>query len=313
MKIKTPDQLPIYSRIDTLAFLVRYNLSREMVAALKLANGGRFRLSRNIPKARMQGWQEAIVLQSPTRAALEIAARIPSDCLLVVRLDPCRDHIQPDQQSADIYADYFQKHAIQRNVMTETLMVGNTTYSARQRGRTILVIYSTKLCKATGEYCVHIEIRIRGGAKLKRMGLGTIQQILDFDHNAFWEKHLVLIEPKYRTEQQIIDAVVVRNRYKYQQGLWNGCNPEKRITSVIHRMRATAEDSDGIVPTVFPQESRKWEMALKVFGTRPQLIDKTPYMNALAIDNPTSIIKQAICHTHSTWRDFEDVKELSSC
>ena len=310
MKINTPDQLPIYSRIDTLAFLMRYHLPKDMVAALKEANGGRFRMSRNIKMAFRWGWQEVIVLQSPTRAALEIAAQIATDDLLVVRFDPCRDHIEPDQQSADIGADYFQKHAIQRNVMTETLMVGNTTYSARHRGRTVLVIYSTKLCKATGEYCVHIEIRIKGGAKLKGMGLGTIRQILDFDHEAFWEKHLVLIEPQYRTEDKIIDAVVARNRHKYRKGMWNGCNPEIRIASAIHRMRATTEDSEGIMPTVFPQESRRWEMALKISRTRPHLIDKTPYMNAMAIDNPTAIINKTVCHTSSYWQDFEDVKVL---
>ena len=267
-------------------------------------------MSRNIKKAFRWGWQEVIVLQSPTRTALEIAAQIAIDDLLVVRFDPCRDHIQPDQQTADIYADYLQRHAVQRHVVTETLMCRNTTYSARHRSRTNLVIYSTKLSKATGEHCAHLELRIRGGAKLKRMGYGTIQQIIDMDHQAFWNKHLVLIEPQYRTEVTIIDAVVARNRHKYKRGLWNGANPERRIANTIHRMRATTEDSDNTMPTVFPQESRKWEKALKVFATKPQLIDKTPYMNAIAIDNPRAIINKAVCHTSSKWQDFEDVKVL---
>lgn len=306
----TPQQFPIYARFDTVIFLLKFQLPKEMVTAFTEANGGRFRPFGNLMNAYRWGWQQGIILQSPTRAALDIAATISTKDLVPVRLDPCLDHIQPDQQTADIYTDFMQKHAIQSNVRTETLMCVNTSYSARHRGRTNLVMYSTKLDKVTGQHCAHIEIRIKGGAKLKRMGLGTIQKILDFDHATFWEKHLILIDPKYRTEQQIIDAVVARNRYKNRHGLWNGANAEKRITNLIHRARATTEDGDNTMPTVFPQESRKWERALLINGTRPRLLDKTPYMPTMAVDNPKAIIQQATCHTSSKWQDFENVKVL---
>ena len=304
---------PIYARLDTIIFLLNFHLPKEMVTAFTEANGGRFRPFGNLMNAYRWGWQQGIILQSPTRAALEIAATISTKDLIPVRLDPCLDHIQPDQQTADIYTDFMQKHAIQSNVRTETLMCVDTSYSARHRGRTNLVMYSTKLDKVTGQHCAHIEIRIKGGAKLKRMGLGTIQQILDFDHSAFWEKHLILIDPRYRTEQQVIDAVVARNRYKNRDGLWNCGNAEKRIANLIHRARATTEDRDDTKPIVFPAESRRWERALLINGTRPKLLDKTPYMPTVALDNPKTIIQQATCHTSSYWQDFEHVEVLRSC
>jgi hypothetical protein len=281
-----------------------------MVAAFKEANGGRYHPINNLKNAYRWGWQQGIILQSPTRAALELAATISPEDLLPARLDLCLDNDKPDQQSADIDTDFMQKHSIQSNVRTETLMCKHSSYAARHRGRTNLVMYSTKLNKVTGLHCAHFEIRIKGGAKLKRMGLGTIQQILDFDHKAFWKKYLILIEPKYRTEQQIIDAVVARNRYKNRHGLWNGGSAEKRFANLIHRARATTEDWNDTAPTVFPQESRRWEKALLIKGTRPKLLDKTPYLPTMVIDNPKSIMQQATCHTSSYWQDFEDVKVL---
>ena len=301
----TQTPLPIYARVDTLDFVLRFHLPKDMVAAFREANGLRFRTFGVNKYARCRGWQQGITLQSPTRAALELAAAISPSELLPVGLHPCLDNIQPDQESADELIDFFQKHAVQRNVMTMTVMHEETSYGARGNGRTRLVMYSTKLDKVTGQPCAHVEIRLRGGAKLNSMGLGTIRQILDFDHEAFWEKHLVLIEPKFRTVQEVIDAVVARNRHKYRRGLWNGGSAEKRIASFIQRGRITSEDGGDQTPIVFPQESRKWERTLLINGTRPTLIDKTPFMPTMAIDNPTAIINTAICHTSSKWKDFQ--------
>jgi hypothetical protein len=306
----TPQQFPIHARFDTLDFMLRFHLPKEMVAAFREANGLRFRTFGVNKYARCRGWQQGVTLQSPTRAAFELAAAIAPSDLLPVGLHPCLDNIQPDQESADELIDFYQKHAVQRSVRTMTVMCEETSYSARGNGRTRLVMYSTKLDKVTGQPCAHFELRLRGGAKLKRMGLGTIRHILDFDHDAFWEKNLVLIEPKFCTVQEVIDAVVARNRHKHRRGLWNGGSAEKRIASFIHRGRITSEDGDDQTPIVFPQESRKWERALLINGTRPTLIDKTPFMPTMAIDNAAAIINTAICHTRSKWQDFSDVKVL---
>lgn len=138
------------------------------------------------------------------------------------------------------------------------------------------------------------------------MGLGTIQQIINLDHLAFWEKHWVLIEPKFRTVDEVISAVLARNQYQIKQGKWrHGCG-EKRIASLIHRGRITSKDGADQIPTVFPQESRMWERRLLIKGARPVLIDKSPFMPTAVIDNPTTIINKAICHTSSYWKDFQD-------
>ena len=296
---------PIYARIDTLTFLLKFHMPKGMVAAVREANGCRFRTFVPNLGARCRGWQLGIILQSPTRTALELAATIPTYDLLPVNFHTCLDNIQPDQESADERIDFLQEHVLQRNAMTITVICEGTSYSARGNGRTRLVMYSTKLDKVTGQPCAHVELRLKGGAKLKKMGLGTIREILELNHLAFWEKHLVLIEPKFRSVQEVIDAVVARNRYKNRAGYWNGGSVEKRIASIVHRVRATSEDSDDWTPIVFPQESRKWERILLINAKRPTLMDTAPFMPTMAIDNPAAIINKAVCHTSSKWKDFQ--------
>lgn len=161
---------PIYSRADTLAFLLKFRMPKDMVAQFRAANGQRFRAFPLSKFTRRRGWQQGIILQSPTMAALELAAQIEPSELLPVNLHLCLDHIEPDQESADVSCDFYQKHSIQRHARTETTMQKNTSYSARAIARTRLVIYSTKLCKVTGEHCAHVELRMKGAAKLKKWG-----------------------------------------------------------------------------------------------------------------------------------------------
>ena len=142
-----PQQFPIHARFDTLDFMLRFHLPKEMVAAFREANGLRFRTFGVNKYARCRGWQQGITFQSPTRAALELASEISPSDLLPVGLHPCLDNIQPSQEAADELIDFYQKHAVQRNVRTMTVMCEDTSYAARGNGRTKLVMYSTKLDK----------------------------------------------------------------------------------------------------------------------------------------------------------------------
>ena len=69
----------------------------------------------------------------------------------------------------------------------------NTTYWAGRKARNGLVLYSDKPCRWTRwPFCAHLELRCNGMAALRAKGIKSIDDLLAFDHRAFWERHLQL-------------------------------------------------------------------------------------------------------------------------
>jgi hypothetical protein len=71
---------------------------------------------------------------------------------------------------------------------------GTTRYTAKQGVANLLVVYSDLLCRRLTEPtpCVHLEWRLNGARALQRAGLGTVGQLLQLDHRAFWQKRLLM-------------------------------------------------------------------------------------------------------------------------
>jgi hypothetical protein len=70
-----------------------------------------------------------------------------------------------------------------------------TRYSGPRRARNVLALYRDKHCKVTGEvYCVHLDWRIRGVEALRRAGIGSVRDLLQFDQRQFWQQRLRLFD-----------------------------------------------------------------------------------------------------------------------
>lgn len=71
-------------------------------------------------------------------------------------------------------------------------------FGQRYKHKEILVIYCDKFSKAAlGRHCVHIEVRLYGSKILKGLGIYTIQDLTDFDHEKIWDKYLDLRDVNY--------------------------------------------------------------------------------------------------------------------
>jgi len=69
-----------------------------------------------------------------------------------------------------------------------------TYYSGPRKTATNPVIYSDRVCKLTGElFCVHMDWRMRGKANLENAGIHSLEDLLQFDHRAFWQARLLLL------------------------------------------------------------------------------------------------------------------------
>jgi hypothetical protein len=66
-------------------------------------------------------------------------------------------------------------------------------YTAAEGAPSNLVIYADRRSRMTGApFCVHLEWRLYGGRVLRRAGIGSLSDLLRFDHRRFWSKRLQL-------------------------------------------------------------------------------------------------------------------------
>jgi hypothetical protein len=74
-------------------------------------------------------------------------------------------------------------------------ITAQTRYDAARSARNNIVLYRQKFCRITGElHCVHLEWRARGRVTLRRLGINTAKDLFNFDHRAFWQKRMLLID-----------------------------------------------------------------------------------------------------------------------
>jgi hypothetical protein len=73
-----------------------------------------------------------------------------------------------------------------------------TRYTGPRHAQHNVVLYCDKPSRFTGEPCLHMEWRIFGKGAVEKLGVYDPQQLIDFDHRAFWQKHLCLEEPNFQ-------------------------------------------------------------------------------------------------------------------
>lgn len=68
-------------------------------------------------------------------------------------------------------------------------------YASGRRARSNTATYADRASKVTGEVCcIHHEYRLRDAEALRVIGIHTIDDVIKFDHYAFWKKYLLAYE-----------------------------------------------------------------------------------------------------------------------
>lgn len=141
----------------------------------------------------------------PFKQRIQLRAPIPSEILswlstlkssevLLNALEIALDWTFSDESQLDHSREFFRKHVIQRWQTKQAPIVNRTVRYSNRRGQpNVLVDYSDKPCRVTGElYCHHIEWRLNGARPIKRAGI-SLKDLKTFDHNSFWAARLQLV------------------------------------------------------------------------------------------------------------------------
>ena len=101
-----------------------------------------------------------------------------------------------------------------------------TRYDGPRRAANLVIAYIENYSRITGEpYCLHVEWRTKGARAVRGMGIYSPADLVNFDHRAFWQKRLRLVDVD---PEQL--GRLVRNRHdggksrtpKFQTRKWDG-------------------------------------------------------------------------------------------
>ena len=160
-------------------------------------------------------WKSSIELYQPSRRALKLLA----DALAGTQYDAeisyvelACDLITRAQGKAEALGKWLLGHVWLKSCRERVVLDKNgTTYYYHRRhdgnGRKspkVLALYADKPSKLPGrrkgEPCCHIEFRLSGAAAVKRAGIVSVGDLLDFDHAAFWTQGICLASWKSKAD-----------------------------------------------------------------------------------------------------------------
>lgn len=149
---------------------------------------------KNKPHRFLPQYRQRIQLYQPNRAALQfLAGRAQRITQAELSLDQI--HINDDNNSRAF--DYMHVHFVKdrHGKQVVKLVKGKTRYTGSRNAPNLLVVYSDLHCRITGEIpCLHLDWRVNRTRYLQRIGIGTIGDLLAYDHQRFWQQRLKLYE-----------------------------------------------------------------------------------------------------------------------
>lgn len=150
-------------------------------------------------------WKLKVELLQPTHRCLKLLARsIGWDVAVLVNyLEVAADVPANDDSEAVSRRDAVLASAQMRYQHDRAMRCLTTWYYGRRNRGTarcpnVLAIYADKPSKLNcvvrplkeARPCLHIEWRASGSATLESMGVVSLDDLVQFDHRAFWDKHL---------------------------------------------------------------------------------------------------------------------------
>ncbi len=185
--------------VRTHAYLdvVRVWLLRPLTTAeftwLRPHGGGAKLRVHNRPARFNRRYCQRLTLFQPTTDALQsLATRDHHLTYAEISLDwifSCKPH-------KNEAVDCLWQHLVKNNHRDQgVIFVGNegtqSRYSGPRNAPNVIVVYSDKPSRVTGQnHCVHLDWRVAGGAALRRNGIHSLRDLLDFNFREFWERRL---------------------------------------------------------------------------------------------------------------------------
>lgn len=127
-------------------------------------------------------------------------------------------------------------------------------YDARREARNGMTMYVEDHCRITGELnCEHIEWRIQGAPAMRAKGVSTIEDLIGFDHKAFWARVLarmyrVDLERLGRLYRNKRERTRAKDALREQWGCVGLVNLDLKSGNIIAMAYAKAETGIPNVP-----------------------------------------------------------------
>jgi hypothetical protein len=209
---------------DRIAFWLEVPIDAATKAELKRGCGDVYAHPRRQWSTIDPKYRQRVILYQPNAAALQWLATRKDAWINAVEI--AVDFAFPNLSDAEAAFWYFHHHLIRRRHgrQQKITLVGSeraatlcdnygaspptrkvklqdwhlpdalTRYDAGRGAATIIAMYVCKYCRITKEpHCLHLETRLNGKDAVERAGIRNGQDLLDFNHHAFWKQRLLLV------------------------------------------------------------------------------------------------------------------------
>jgi hypothetical protein len=187
-----------YGYADTVSCWLSRPLSDGQIGQLVANTGKRPKVTNELfdPSGR---YVQRVELRQPNDIALDVLRRHHDPHLIVTRVHLALDLVTATTVVREALRNYLLKHLVQPWYRGDGLITfEDTVYRYPSRRHDQMVMYDDKPCRVTGEVdCVHLEWRAQRHRSAVRAGAETIEDLLAFDHRAFWDRKLRLLELDY--------------------------------------------------------------------------------------------------------------------
>jgi hypothetical protein len=198
----------IYAYFDKVQFWVREPIDRQTLAELRTqcGRGGIFAKKR---PARFDGrYRQRVELRQPTTPAFSWLAQ--REDALINRAEITLDLVFNYRAARDENWEFLHQHLVRRwhgkkqeirifRTEPQTPSVGDgdgiggTRYDAGRSAPNLIALYGDEHSRITGELnCLHLEWRLNRLKAVRRAGIETGRDLLEFDHRQFWQERLLL-------------------------------------------------------------------------------------------------------------------------
>ncbi len=183
--------------IDTVVFWANWNLPKSQLDLIRQHCSGAV-WPEYSPMKYHPNLKCKITMQRPNEAVFKILEDwiYRRNIILMSQVSFALDFTTNTEVEAMIVWDFFAKHAVKlwpgKNDMGS---YKQTIYSSQNKHQSNSIVqYASRGSKIIGSPCHHFEWRCQGAGAARRVGIFSPIDLLDFDHNKFWKKRLVLEE-----------------------------------------------------------------------------------------------------------------------
>jgi len=189
-----PVPVGVHAYVDTVAIWLEKKPSNNTLKSLKGLCGHRH-VKQGSPQwnDHLRCWLQ---LHQPSVAGLRTLEESPIDAessFLVNQVDLALDLTVANLEARDRLYVFLDKHLVKRWHGKQTVKYCKTTrYSGPRLWPSHQLDLYPDQSRIDGRLCIHLEWRAHGKVKVEGLGIYNLGQLIDFDHRAFWQRHLCL-------------------------------------------------------------------------------------------------------------------------